>query len=61
MGFIQIDENYVNIDHIILVKSGYQHTVIQLSNGDNIYTKKRVGEVLWLIEMAEKKGKEVSR
>ena len=61
MRFIQVDGNYINIDHIVIVKSGYQHTVIQLSNGDNIYTKDRVSKILWLIEMAEKRGKEVSR
>ena len=61
MRFIQIDENYINIDHIIIVKNGYQSTVIQLSNGKEIYTNETAKYITHLIEMAEKKGKEVSR
>ena len=61
MRFIQIDENYINIDHIIIVKNGYQSTVIQLSNGKEIYTNETAKYISHLIEMAEKKGKEVSR
>ena len=61
MRFIQIDGNYINIDHIIIVKNGYQSTVIQLSNGKEIYTNETAKYITHLIEMAEKKGKEVSR
>ena len=61
MIFIQIDGNYINIDHIIIVKNGYQSTVIQLSNGKEIYTNETAKYITHLIEMAEKKGKEVSR
>ena len=61
MRFIQIDGNYINIDHIIIVKNGYQRTVIQLSNGKEIYTNETAKYITHLIEMAEKKGKEVSR
>lgn len=61
MRFIQIDGNYINIDHIIIVKNGYQCTVIQLSNGKEIYTNETAKYITHLIEMAEKKGKEVSR
>ena len=61
MIFIQIDGNYINIDHIIIVKNGYQRTVIQLSNGKEIYTNETAKYITHLIEMAEKKGKEVSR
>lgn len=61
MRFIQIDGNYINIDHIVTVKGGYQCTVIQLSNGNNVYTDETAKNVAHLIEMAEKKGKEVSR
>ena len=61
MIFIQIDGNYINIDHIVIVKAGYQCTVIQLSNGNNVYTDETAKHVAHLIEMAEKEGKEVSR
>ena len=61
MRFIQIDGNYINIEHIIIVKNGYQSTVIQLSNGKEIYTNETAKYITHLIEMAEKKGKEVSR
>ena len=61
MRFIQIGGNYINIDHIIIVKNDYQRTVIQLSNGKEIYTNETAKYVTHLIEMAEKKGKEVSR
>lgn len=63
MRFIQIDGNYINIDHIVSIENakGYFNTVISLSNGKDICTKKQVGYVAYLIEMAEKEGKEVSR
>ena len=61
MIFIQIDENYINIDHIVIVKGGYQCTVIQLSNDKNVYTDETAEDVARLIEMAENRGKEVSR
>ena len=61
MRFIQIGGNYINIDHIIIVKNEYQRTVIQLSNGKEIYTNETAKYITHLIEMAEKKGKEVSR
>lgn len=61
MRFIYIDGSYINIDHIVIVKGGYQCTVIQLSNGKNVYTDETAKDVARLIEMAEKEGKEVSR
>ncbi|MGN0488752.1 MAG: hypothetical protein ACI4HO_05785 [Ruminococcus sp.] len=61
MRFIYIDGSYINIDHIVIVKGGYQCTVIQLSNGKNVYTSVTAKIAVEMIEMAEKKGKEVSR
>ena len=63
MIFIQIDENYINIDHIVSIENanGHFNTVIRLSNDRNVYTDATVNYVIHLIEMAEKKGKEVSR
>lgn len=63
MRFIQIDGNYINIDHIVSIENakGHFNTVIRLSNGKNVYTDTTVNYVAHLIEMAEKKGKEVSR
>ena len=66
MIFIQIDGNYINIDHIVTVSvedviDGHYYTVIRLSNDRNAYTDATVNYVVHLIEMAEKKGKEVSR
>ena len=63
MTFIQIDENYINIDHIVSIENakGHFNTVIRLSNGKNVYTNTLINHVLYLIETAEKKGKEVSR
>ena len=63
MTFIQIDENYINIDHIVSIENakGHFNTVIRLSNGKDIYTNGTAKYVVHLIEMAEKKGKEVSR
>ena len=61
MRFIKVNEDYINIDHIIIVKNGYQSTVIQLSNGKEIYTNETAKYITHLIEMAEKTGKEVSR
>ena len=40
---------------------GHFNTVIRLSNDKNVYTDTTVNYVVHLIEMAEKKGKEVSR
>ena len=61
MIFIQIDENYINIDHIVSIENGNGHfnTVIRLSNGKNVYTNIIAKFVVKMIEMAEKKGKEV--
>ena len=66
MIFIQIDENYINIDHIVTISvedaiAGHYYTVIRLSNGKEIYTNETSKYIADLIEMAEKKGKEVSR
>ena len=63
MIFIQIDENYINIDHIVSIENSKGHfsTVIRLSNGKNVYTNIIAKFVVKMIEMAEKKGKEVSR
>lgn len=63
MGFIQIDGNYINIDHIVSIENtkGHFNTVICLSNGKNVYTNVIAKFVIKRIEMAEKKGKEVSR
>ena len=66
MIFIQIDGNYINIDHIVTISvedaiAGHYYTVIRLSNGKEIYTNETSKYIAHLIEMAEKKGKEVSR
>ena len=63
MRFIQIDGNYINIDHIVSIENanGYFNTVIRLSNGKNVYTSVTAKFAVEMIEMAEKKGKEVSR
>ena len=63
MIFIQIDENYINIDHIVSIENANGHfsTVIRLSNGKNVYTNIIAKFVIKMIEMAEKKGKEVSK
>ena len=63
MTFIQIDENYINIDHIVSIENakGHFNTVIRLSNGKNVYTSVTAKFAVEMIEMAEKKGKEVSR
>ena len=63
MRFIQIDGNYINIDHIVSIENakGHFNTVIRLSNGKNVYTSVTAKIAVEMIEMAEKKGKEVSR
>ena len=63
MRFIRIDGNYINIDHIVSIENakGHFNTVIRLSNGKNVYTNTMINHVVYLIEIAEKKGKEVSR
>ena len=63
MRFIQIDGNYINIDHIVSIENakGHFNTVIRLSNDKNVYTNTMINHVMYLIETAEKKGKEVSR
>ena len=63
MIFIQIDENYINIYHIVSIENanGHFNTVIRLSNGKNVYTSVTAKFAVEMIEMAEKKGKEVSR
>ena len=63
MRFIQIDGNYINIDNIVSIENAKGHfsTVIRLSNGKNVYTNIIAKFVIKMIEMAEKKGKEVSR
>ena len=63
MIFIQIDKNYINIDHIVSIENanGNFNTVIRLSNGKNVYTSVTAKIAVEMIEMAEKKGKEVSR
>ena len=62
MIFIQIDENYINIDHIVSRENakGHFNTVIRLSIDKNVYTDTTVNYVAHLIEMAEKKGNELS-
>ena len=63
MRFIQIEGGYINIDHIVSIENaqGHFNPVIRLSNDRNVYTDATVNYVVHLIEMAEKKGKEVSR
>ena len=63
MRFIQIDGNYINIDHIVSIENakGHFNTVVRLSNGKNVYTSVTAKFAVEMIEMAEKKGKEVSR
>ena len=63
MRFIQIDGNYINIDHIVSIENakGHFNTVIRLSNDKNVYTSVTAKIAVEMIEMAEKKGKEVSR
>ena len=63
MRFIQIEGGYINIDHIVSIENanGHFNTVIRLSNGKNVYTNIIAKFVVKMIEMAEKKGKEVSR
>ena len=63
MIFIQIDGNYINIDHIVSLENakGHFNTVIRLSNGRNVYTSVTAKFAVEMIEMAEKKGKEVSK
>ncbi len=63
MIFIQIDGNYINIDHIVSIENANGHfsTVVRLSNGKNVYTNIIAKFVVKMIEMAEKKGKEVSK
>ena len=63
MRFIQIDGNYINIDHIVSIENakGHFNTVIRLSNGKNVYTSVTAKFAVEMIEMAEKKGKEVSK
>ena len=63
MRFIQIDGNYINIDHIVSIEDakGHFNTVIRLSNDKNVYTSVTARFAVEMIEMAEKKGKEVSR
>ena len=63
MRFIQIDGNYINIDHIVSIENakGHFNTVIRLSNGKNVYTNIIAKFVVKMIEIAEKTGKEVSR
>ena len=63
MRFIQIEGGYINIDHIVSIENakGHFNTVIRLSNGKNVYTSVTAKIAVEMIEMAEKKGKEVSR
>ena len=63
MRFIQIEGGYINIDHIVSIENakGHFNTVIRLSNGKNVYTNIIAKFVIKMIEMAEKKGKEVSK
>ena len=63
MRFIQIEGRYINIDHIVSIENakGHFNTVIRLSNGKNVYTSVTAKFAVEMIEMAEKKGKEVSR
>ena len=62
MRFIQIEGGYINIDHIVSIENakGHFNTVIRLSNGKNVYTSVTAKFAVEMIEMAEKKGKEVS-
>ena len=63
MRFIQIDGNYINIDHIVSIEktNGNFNTVISLSNSKDIYTNETAKYVVHLIEATENRGKEVSR
>ena len=62
MGFIKIDEEYINIDYIVRIRDNkgytYDETIIQLSNGEKIYAKLSIGTVM---EKIKKAGKEVSK
>lgn len=60
MIFIQIDENYINIDHIVSIENanGHFNTVIRLSNGQEIQT---VLSMSTAMEKITEAGKEVSR
>ena len=62
MGFIKIDEEYINIDYIVSIRDnkGYisDETVIRLSNGEKIYAKLSISTVMGKIKKA---GKAVSR
>ena len=62
MGFIKIDEEYINIDYIVSIRGNkgymYDETIIQLSNGEKIYAKLSIGTVM---EKIKKAGKEVSK
>ena len=63
MRFIKINEDYINIDHIVSIEktNGNFNTVISLSNGKDIYTNGTAKYVVHLIEATENRGKEVSR
>lgn len=63
MGFIKVNEDYINIDHIVSIEktNGNFNTVIRLSNGKDIYTNGTAKYVVHLIEATENRGKEVSR
>ena len=64
MGFIQIDEYYLNVSQIVYVEDltsceyTKKNATITMSNGKFVRTEMPYGEVLHLIEKA---GKEVSR
>lgn len=63
MKFIKIEGSYINIDHIVSIENanGHYRTIIRLSNGKDICTKKQVGYVAYLIRTTDKERKEVSR
>ena len=63
MRFIQIEGSYINIDHIVSIENakGHFNTVIRLTNGTSICTNETPKYIAYLIKMAEKDGKEVSR
>ena len=61
MGFIQIDDYYLNVSQIVYVEDlgggvGYK-TVIEMADGKNIKTEISYGEVLHLIKKAGKEGR----
>lgn len=61
MGFIQIEDYYLNVSQIVYVEDlgsgiGYK-AVIKMTDDKTIETEKSYGEVLYLIKKAGKEGR----